>query len=220
MWIPSVLIYTNILILFIKNILNFRANALGTEFILITALIVLGLFALTWDNFKSFKPIEMIRVAGDPFFQLAIFIWVALSFSRLVEYQVKYFSANNFRYILICFGLLIVIKSILNNRIQITNKVFYTIFLLTLAFSFLFAFRSDSINQIEGSGFHWGYYTGVINSIKSGGTLLYDTPSQYGFLNLLIPSFLAFESNRQSFYIFQSILFIIIFILLSIIFYQ
>ena len=114
MWIPSVLIYTNILILFIKNILNFRTNALGTEFILITALIVLGLFALTWDNFKSFKPIEMIRVAGDPFFQLAIFIWVALSFSRLVEYQVKYFSANNFRYILICFGLLIVIKSILN----------------------------------------------------------------------------------------------------------
>jgi hypothetical protein len=220
MWIPSVLIYTNILILFIKNILNFRANALGTEFILITALIVLGLFALTWDNFKSFKPIEMIRVAGDPFFQLAIFIWVALSFSRLVEYQVKYFSANNFRYILICFGLLIVIKSILDNRIQITNKVFYTIFLLTLAFSFLFAFRSDSINQIEGSGFHWGYYTGVINSIKSGGTLLYDTPSQYGFLNLLLPSFLAFESNRQSFYIFQSILFIIIFILLSIIFYQ
>lgn len=219
-WIQSVLIYINILVLFITNALKFRANALGTEFILITGLIVLGLFAFTWQNSKSFHLIEILKVAGNPFFQLAIYIWVALSFTRLVEYQVRYFSANNFRYLLICFGLFLVINAFLNNNQKVKNKVFYAIFIFTLAFSFLFAFRSDSINQIEGSGFHWGYYTGVINTIKSGGTLLYDTPSQYGFLNILLPSLLTFESNRQSFYVFQSILFIVLFILLSIIFYR
>jgi hypothetical protein len=218
--IRSVLIYVNILILFVLNVLNFRANALSTEFILVTALIVLGLFAFTWENSKSFQPKEIIRVAFNPFFQLAFFIWVALSFSRLVEYQIRYFSTNNSRYLLVCFVLFIVIRVFLNNTRQIKKGVFYTIFLLILSFSFLFAIRTDSIAQLEGSGFHWGYYTGVINTIKSGGTLLYDTPSQYGFLNILLPSFLPFESSRQSFYVFQSSLFIILFILLSIIFYR
>jgi hypothetical protein len=53
--------------------LKFRANALGTEFILVTGLIVLGLFAFTWDNSKSFHFIKILKVAGNPFFQLAIF---------------------------------------------------------------------------------------------------------------------------------------------------
>lgn len=219
-WIQSAVIYLNILYLLITNALNFRANALGTEFILVTTLIIVGLFALTWENPKSFQLIEIIRVAGNPFFQLAIFIWVALSFSRLVEYQIRYFSSNNFRYILLCFGIFLVLRRFLNNHHKIRKNVFYTIFLFTIALSFLFAFRSDSINQIEGSGFHWGYYTGVINTIKSGGTLLYDAPSQYGFLNILLPSLLTFESNRQSFYVFQSVIFIVLFILLSIILYR
>jgi hypothetical protein len=219
-WLPSALIYLNIIILFTINALNFRAKSLVIEFILVTALIVMALFSITRENSYSFQPVEIIKVVSNPFYQLAIFIWVALSFSRLVEYQVRYFSTNNFRYLLLGFGLFLIIKRLLNNKRQIDNKVFYPIFLFTITLSFSFAFRSDSINQIEGSGFHWGYYTGVINTIKSGGTLLYDTPSQYGFLNLLLPSLFTFDSNRQSFYVFQSILFIILFIILSMIFFS
>ena len=70
-WIQSAVIYLNILYLLITNALNFRANALGTEFILVTALIIVGLFALTWENSKSFQLIEIIRVAGNPFFSIS-----------------------------------------------------------------------------------------------------------------------------------------------------
>jgi len=68
-----------------------------------------------------------------------------------------------------------------------------------------FSFRHDSL-FIPGSEYHWEYYVGVVRGIKSGGWLLWDTPSQYGFLNILLASFVPSASAWQSFYIFQGTL--------------
>jgi hypothetical protein len=73
-------------------------------------------------------------------------------------------------------------------------------------FSIWFSFRIDSMNDIPGSYFHVGYYSEVVKTLNSGGTLLWDTPSQYGFLNILYLSVFPFEDSRQSVYIGQSIL--------------
>ncbi len=73
-------------------------------------------------------------------------------------------------------------------------------------FSIWFSFRIDSMNNIPGSYFHVGYYSEVVKTLNSGGTLLWDTPSQYGFLNILFLSIFPFEDSRQSVYMGQSIL--------------
>ena len=78
--------------------------------------------------------------------------------------------------------------------------------LCILIFSVWLSFRIDSMNNIPGSYFHVGYYSEVVKTINSGGTLLWDTPSQYGFLNILFLSIFRFEDSRQSVYVGQSIL--------------
>jgi len=82
--------------------------------------------------------------------------------------------------------------------------IFFSLY--TFIFSVWLSFRIDSMNNIPGSYFHVGYYSEVVKTLNSGGTLLWDTPSQYGFLNILFLSVLPFEDSRQSVYMGQSIL--------------
>ena len=77
-------------------------------------------------------------------------------------------------------------------------------------FNFWLAFRNDALKSIDGSYFHVGYYAEVVKSLHSGGTLLYDTPSQYGFLNLLLISWIPTEDSRFAVYIGQAILIFLI----------
>lgn len=70
------------------------------------------------------------------------------------------------------------------------------------------AFRTDAIFSIPGARYHWSYFTGVIETIRSGGTLLWDTPSQYGLGPVLLPSLLPISSSTQAFFTFQAILMI------------
>lgn len=105
---------------------------------------------------------------------------------------------------------------------SIKNRPVIQWFLLAIALSIFFylSFRTDAL-FIPGSEYHWEYFVGPIRTIRNGGWLLYDAPSQYGFLNILLASLLPIPSSWQSFYIFQSsILFItssaILLLLLSI----
>jgi hypothetical protein len=81
---------------------------------------------------------------------------------------------------------------------------------ITAGFCFLYlAFRHDSLFNETMSGnpaYHWEYYVGVIETLRNGGWLLWDTPSQYGFLNILIPAILPISSAWESLYIFQGFL--------------
>lgn len=92
------------------------------------------------------------------------------------------------------------------------RKKFLILFLFT---NLYLAFRVDSINSLPGSYYHFGYFSDVVKTLKSGGTLLWDTPSQYGFLNLLLFSQGDIEPARQAVYIWQSIImfFVVSFVL-------
>lgn len=70
---------------------------------------------------------------------------------------------------------------------------------------FWISFRYDSL-FLPGSEYHWEYFVGVVRGIQNGGWLLWDTPSQYGFLNVLLASSVPSSSAWQSFYLFQGIL--------------
>ncbi len=59
---------------------------------------------------------------------------------------------------------------------------------------------------------HWSYYLGPIETLKQGGVLLHDTPSQYGFLSILLPSFLPF-SSADSFWVALGLVLLLQFVL-------
>lgn len=79
--------------------------------------------------------------------------------------------------------------------------------LIFILFSFpiyLLSFRIDQIFNIAGAKFHWSYFTGAIDTLRSGGTLLWDTPSQYGIGPIFIPTLLPINNSTTAFLIFQA----------------
>ena len=65
------------------------------------------------------------------------------------------------------------------------------------------ALRSDHL-FLDGSAMHWEYFVGPIRTIRDGGWLLWDTPSQYGFLSILLPALIPTASSWDAFYVFQA----------------
>ncbi len=77
--------------------------------------------------------------------------------------------------------------------------------LLPLGALVAFSFRTFPVVEY----YHWGFFIGPIERIRHGGTLLWDTPSQYGFLNILIASLFP-GSAWQSFWLLQSVIYAIV----------
>lgn len=69
----------------------------------------------------------------------------------------------------------------------------------------LFSFRTYPIIEF----YHWGFYIGPIEQMRQGGQLLWDTPSQYGFLSILLPTILP-GTAWESFWFFQSVVFALV----------
>ena len=80
---------------------------------------------------------------------------------------------------------------------------------LAIAALVAFSFRTYPIVEL----YHWGFYIGPIEQLRQGGLLLWDTPSQYGFASILIPTALP-GSAWVSFWFFQSVIFAVTSILM------
>ncbi len=68
-----------------------------------------------------------------------------------------------------------------------------------------FSFRTNPMVEL----YHWGFWTGPVEQLRQGGWLLNDTPSQYGFLSILIPTALP-GSAWQSFWFFQAAIYAVV----------
>lgn len=78
--------------------------------------------------------------------------------------------------------------------------------LLALIF-LIMSFRYDTLSLVGASfQLHWEYFVGPIRGLRDGGWLLWDIPSQYGFLNIFLASLLPVKSSWQAMYTFQGIL--------------
>jgi hypothetical protein len=77
---------------------------------------------------------------------------------------------------------------------------------LPYAVILMFALRADSLfyKGPDMPDMHWDYFIGPVQTVRSGGWLLWDTPSQYGFLNILLTALIPFRSAWDSFYFFSS----------------
>ena len=86
-----------------------------------------------------------------------------------------------------------------------------TAFLLLILI--VFSFRTNPMVEF----YHWGFWVGPIEQLRQGGWLLHDTPSQYGFLSILIPAALP-GSAWISFWYYQAAVYAIVSVLMFIIF--
>jgi hypothetical protein len=86
-----------------------------------------------------------------------------------------------------------------------------TAFLILILIAF--SFRTNPMVEF----YHWGFWTGPIEQLRQGGWLLDDTPSQYGFLSILIPAALP-GSAWISFWYYQAAIYAIVSVLMFIIF--
>jgi len=199
----------------IKSFRYYRLDGRGLEY-LIATLFLLVFYSYVFYKIALEKEILKFDLVREMiYFSVGALAILSLSTTRTYEYFVNYsISRKLVFYIWVIFGFyLFSQRNEISQKIRDTyqNKVYRIIFLtLTAIVILIFSFRSDSITTITGSAFHWSYYADVIKTVRSGGLLLVNTPSQYGFLNLLIPSILPISDPRSSFYIFQSLLFLIL----------
>jgi hypothetical protein len=75
-----------------------------------------------------------------------------------------------------------------------------------VALSFFLSLRGDSSAVIPGAHFHWAYFIGPVKMLRSGGTLLWDTPTQYGLGPAILPALLPFSDATIAFAVFQSLI--------------
>lgn len=199
----------------IKSFRYYRLDGRGLEY-LIATILLLAFYSYVFYRIALEKEILKFDLAREAiYFLVGSLAILSLSSTRTYEYYVNYsISRKLIFYVWVVFGFYVFSK-----RNEITRKIreLYlinsyriTFLFITTIVIFIFSFRSDSITTITGSAFHWSYYADVIKTVRSGGLLLVNTPSQYGFLNILIPSILPISDPRSSFYVFQSVLFLIL----------
>jgi hypothetical protein len=128
--------------------------------------------------------------------------------TQLTElFKINFIVNITFFYVLTFFTIKLFIAE--TNEVNI-KPIIKNLLLIVFPFFLLFlSFRSDQLFQVNGSEYHWSYFVDVIKTVQDGGILLWDTPSQYGFLNILLASF--FDNNAwQALYLFQATLLFIV----------
>lgn len=65
------------------------------------------------------------------------------------------------------------------------------------------SFRTTPIIEF----YHWSFWVGPIEAVRQGGWLLWDVPSQYGFLSVLLPAVIPAGDAWQSLYMVQGVLY-------------
>ncbi|HVF39112.1 MAG TPA: hypothetical protein VM939_04365 [Gemmatimonadaceae bacterium] len=74
-----------------------------------------------------------------------------------------------------------------------------------LVFLFL-SFRTFPIAEF----YHWSFWVGPIEAVRQGGWLLWDVPSQYGFLSILVPSAVPAPNGWAALYVVQGFLYMLV----------
>jgi hypothetical protein len=65
----------------------------------------------------------------------------------------------------------------------------------------LLSLRADGLLTHPSAEFHWAFFAGPAELVRQGGWLLWDVPSLYGYLNIVLVAALPFGSTWQSLFI-------------------
>lgn len=177
--------------------------------------LALTIFYLSGDHkseliiFMMIFSIAIFLMGGRqaPVAAVGMVAWTSLTSLLTWELIGQQYDHRPFAVLIIGMSILVVYKTLIFSRIDWKGfgKGSVIIFVICIIAAIFISLRVDTL-FIPGSEYHWEYYVGPIRSIRSGGWLLYDTPSQYGFLNIWLASLIPTNSSWQAFYLFQSAL--------------
>jgi hypothetical protein len=219
-WLPYLLIPLPLLLLGLNRYSIFKGTPSNQLLILLPLIIITGLLLISISRANEFNrylllfstlstSIALISLNQYPLVTIFVSLISWITIYPLLNWKLisGLLEESPFPYLifacitLVLIGLFIYRQAIISIKNYLLLKwALPSIALLTF---FYLSFRTDAL-FIPGSEFHWEYFVGPIRTIRNGGWLLYDAPSQYGFLNILIANLLPFPSSWQSFYIFQS----------------
>ena len=195
--ILPIIVIPIIIISFFSFFYNFGYMSSGTNFDFTRKLILL----------ISLIPFIFYLLKKAGLSNIHILLALILSFSFI---QFRSLSLNIIKIEdLIILNILLFSNFFLIMKKNFNNYLFFICFLILVPIICILAFRTDYL-FMEEKGFHLSYYVGpIISQLEFDGfRLLVDQPSQYGFLNLLIPSLINYKSALTSFHVFQSSLLI------------
>ena len=131
------------------------------------------------------------------------FIWIKVSeTSKYFKYSEVIEKYSPIIVLVVLFSSLMLIISSLkyNFKAPLIDKYWWLIPGIVFAAE-SFSTSRFFLKQAGGAMYHWQPYVGVIEMMEQGGLLLWDTPSTYGFLSLIVPYVLPFGDAWQKIYI-------------------
>jgi hypothetical protein len=175
-----------------------------------------GLVAIRW-RWPGIRGILMDSFGGAVALLIIIASWqVALRFTWWSPF-VDWISGSVFAFVTFALALLVVTLSVQGLGVGRGKGSLYGLVADALALLIIASasMRFDTFGgtaplyggRFSGIAFHhWGAIVGPAELIRQGGWLLWDVPSQYGFLSALVIALLPVKSVWQSFYMINSIL--------------
>lgn len=220
-WLPYVTIPFSLLIVCAPKWIGLeKSKSVFTALILASLFFYTGLLLFITLRLNGFNEyllfFWMLSVCIIPFLELkhkAIFAvvcmasWITISSLENWIFLEGLLRTQQFPYFLLSGLVLIYLFSNqflgkINSKTKVSTYLFAA---LGLPLFLYLSFRTDTL-FIPGSEYHWEYFTGPIRSIRNGGWLLFNAPSQYGFFNILLASAIPIESSWQSLYFLQGLI--------------
>ena len=174
----------------------------------VAAVVGIAVLAILWVEREHAEwPKRFLR--GLVVSSIASLTTISIFNSRVGDLILSFKNQALYSFFILFAVLVMVVWRSFSQTVNVKPQVERVTLVFVLLAVFTFAFRIDGL-MTGGSWFHVGYFTGVVQTVKDGGLLLWDTPSQYGFLNILIPSLLPFGSAEKSFLYFQALMLLVV----------
>lgn len=182
------------------------------EFQILILLLTSAVQLIIVNNFTQLLPLPTRKTEWPKLvywyaisFVVIVFSWsVAMLYFRGTPFDVWIF-ATNYRLLVFILLLLLVCLVLYQWRSSLVApfKFFASSNAVAVLMIFAIQFRHDGLLDAY-AYHHFGVFVGAARMVQQGGWLLWDVPSQYGFLNILLLAWLPGQNTWQSLYLLNS----------------
>ena len=195
-------------LLFLKNNNLFKRSEYIKSLFILSFTFYITFKIIYWENIIKFFTLN------NKIYDYNLYIpekylnfYLEFLFSENYLFLLKYLKISYVFYLIFIFLIFGYLISIYNEK-KINKKNYFLYISPIIIIFFLESFSTyNFFNKIGGGALvHWQVLIGPVELMKEGGYLLWDVPSQYGFLSMLSVYILPFESTWQSFYFLNSLM--------------